>query len=510
MELRHLLAIAAFILITGSIAAQNNSRPVPRFVPRYQFNRYDTVYHGYYLTAAFKLGPTIPPNAPKHAMILDPNGYLLWYMPEKAQILLDFKYHPENEVFSFINNQSPQDIRFTLLNAALERIDSFTTTNGVSPDLHEFQISRDQTYLLSGIRDSVMDLSNYLFNGVPGSTQTNVIGFVVQEFDAAHQLLFQWNSNDHVHPSQAYDQYGYLPTDFDYSHGNAIEEDVDGGLLLSFRNTNAVYKINRQTGQVEWILGGKSSSFTFSNDPGFSAQHDIRRLPNGNISLFDNANMAQPFKISRAVEYQLDTVNWIATRVWEYRYQPFYFNLAMGGHQTTADRLHLVNFGIGYRPQPSFVLVDDNKQILAEMLLQDSFMTYRSFVFDLPFDPASRPVISCMQDGSQVILTAPPGFEQYEWSTGIGGHEITVQEAGTYQVWVNHGAGMLGSQPIVITDVANGCPVVSGASTPDLLGDSAIRAIYDLLGRRVSNPVAGCLYVVQYKNGLVKRMFWPN
>ncbi len=62
---------------------------------------------------------------------------------------------------------------------------------------------------------------------------------------------------------------------------------------------------------------------------GFSHQHDIRRIPNGNITLFDNGNLHDPH-YSRAVEYQLDEVNKIATSVWEYKNNPETYSFAMG------------------------------------------------------------------------------------------------------------------------------------------------------------------------------------
>lgn len=491
-----------------SLLAQNPNRPVPNAVPAYEFIRYDTASHGYYLTAPFKLGSAIADaGIPKPAMVLDADGYLLWYMPVYAQNLLDFKYHPARQQYSFIKYKSVDDIAFMLMDEDFQLLDSFTTTNGITPDLHEFNITAGETYLLSGVRDSVMDLSAHTFNGMPGSSQTNAIGFVAQEFDADHQLLFQWNSNDHIHPTEAYGQYGYSPANFDYGHGNAIVEDLDGGLLLSFRNLNAVYKINRVTGQVEWRLGGKSSSFAFPNDPGFSAQHDIKRLPNGNVTLFDNANMAAFPKISRAVEYSLDTVNWVATRVWEYRYAPGFLSAAMGSHQTTGDRLHLVNYGLNFRPNPSFVLTDDEGNLLSELFFRDSFVSYRSFIFDLPLDQVERPAITCSQENGQIILSAPPGFERYEWSTGESGPAIAVAQAGVYQLWVSHGAGMLGSVPFVIGDLSNACQV-TGTKAPAAPENHTIAGYYDLLGRQIDRPLEGCLYVVRYANGTARLLFW--
>lgn len=499
-------------LATSHLAAQNFNRPVPAEVVPYEFVRYNTNDFGYYLTAPFQLGATLNdsiPERPKTAMILDADGYLVWYLPVYSRNLVDFKYHPEAGQYSFINYKSPLDIRFVLMDNNFQLLDSFTTINGVTPDLHEFQLTTDDTYLISGIRDSIMDLSAYTFNGMPGSSQTHAIGFVVQEFDAAHQLLFQWNSNDHVHPSEAYENYGYSPSFFDYAHGNAIWEDSDGGLLLSFRNTNGIYKINKTTGQVEWSLGGKSSSFVFANDPGFSAQHDVRRLPNGNITLFDNANMAPLPKISRAVEYQLDTVNWVATKVWEYTYNPGFLSPAMGNHQTTDERDHLVNYGLNYRPNPSFVLTDDAGNLQSQLFFQDSFVSYRSFIADLPLQQNLRPIITCAQSGANIVLSAPQGFDRYEWSTGQSGASITVHSPGIYQVWVNVGVGMLGSLPFVVDNPANVC-VVNSEYSPQLNDNQDIIGFYDLLGRQIYQPVKGRLYMVRFANGRATLRLHPD
>ncbi len=146
---------------------QNFNRPVPNYIPPYEFVLYDTSYHGYYLTAPFRLGAGN--QTPVPAMILDSKGYLVWYMLSDALNLLDFKYSPEHELYSFIKFKTPDNVRFTLMDTGFQLVDSFTTVNGFAPDPHDFQITAGETYLVTGISDSIMDLSAYLFNGMPGS-----------------------------------------------------------------------------------------------------------------------------------------------------------------------------------------------------------------------------------------------------------------------------------------------------------------------------------------------------
>ncbi|TNE69880.1 MAG: hypothetical protein EP344_00020 [Bacteroidetes bacterium] len=494
------------LLFAGAtlLSGQTPNRPVPPWVPSYTFVLHDTSYQGYYLTTPFRItgNVNIVP-----LVILDSKGYIFWYRLIPVRNLADFKYRPEAQVYQFISFQNPQAIEFHQMDTGFEPAGAVSTVNGVRPDAHDFQLSRDGTYLLPGVRDTLIDLSGYLFNGLPGSAATNAVGFVVQELDADKNLLFQWNSNDHIHPGDAYSGYPYAPGNYDYCHGNTIEEDMDGHLLLSFRHLDAVYKINRQTGAILWVLGGKDSDFAFVNDAGFSGQHDVRRLPNGNLAMFDNANMAAFPKESRAVEYRLDTINWTATKVWEYRHSPALFSSSMGGHQTTSDRRHLINFGFVFRPDPSFVLVDDAGTLLVEAYFQDSVMSYRTHIFDLPVNDIQRPEVTCSQSNGQLFLTAPAGFDQYAWSTGASSPSIPVSDAGTYQVWVNYGSGMLGSEPVVVADPDTGCPV-SSISEAGQAAPKSVLACYDLLGRPVPLPEygekRGQWYVVVYTDGTAR------
>ncbi len=81
-------------------------------------------------------------------------------------------------------------------------------------------------------------------------------------------------------------------------------------------------KINRQTGDVMWRLGGAFNQFTFAGvgtEEGLRqvAGNDFQRLPDGNYILFNNGN-ANGSRASQVHEYQLDETNKVATHVWQY------------------------------------------------------------------------------------------------------------------------------------------------------------------------------------------------
>lgn len=79
--------------------------------------------------------------------------------------------------------------------------------------------------------------------------------------------VFSWSTFDHLAVDDAAPDISITGTSVNPWHGNAIELDTDGHLLVSFRNMDEVTKIHRQTGEVLWRLGGKRNQFTFIGDP---------------------------------------------------------------------------------------------------------------------------------------------------------------------------------------------------------------------------------------------------
>jgi hypothetical protein len=58
--------------------------------------------------------------------------------------------------------------------------------------------------------------------------------------------------------------------------------DEDGNLVVSHRHLSEATKIDRQTGEVLWRLGGAHDQFTWVNDglDGFRNQHDVNLIFN--------------------------------------------------------------------------------------------------------------------------------------------------------------------------------------------------------------------------------------
>ena len=160
------------------------------------------------------------------------------------------------------------------------------------------------------------------------------MGDKIIEWDAdTKEEVWTWNVFDHFSMLD-YDIYGgiwyeaYNTNRFDWTHANAIwfDED-DSAVYLSSRHLNRITKIAYPSGEVIWNLGHElgSGDVDCGEDIGFSFQHSIQKLSNGNILTFDNGNLSEIFldqdiKTSRSLEIDISETQsgCEAELVWEY------------------------------------------------------------------------------------------------------------------------------------------------------------------------------------------------
>jgi hypothetical protein len=116
-------------------------------------------------------------------------------------------------------------------------------------------------------------------------------------------VRFQWSALDHAALADSYElaRKGKADWPFDFFHINSIDEEPDGSLLVSARNTWTTYRIDPHSGQISWRLGGKRSSFKLVPGSATAWQHDSRLQPDGSISIFDNGSSPTVHPQSRGV-----------------------------------------------------------------------------------------------------------------------------------------------------------------------------------------------------------------
>jgi Arylsulfotransferase (ASST) len=129
-----------------------------------------------------------------------------------------------------------------------------------------------------------------------------------------------------------------------WTHGNTLDLDADGNLLLSFRSLSEITKVDARTSAVLWRMGGSRNQFTFPDSgPPFLRQHGVRVVQGGFV-LLDNFGEAAG---SRAERYQVHEADRSAQLTGIYR-PPNATRASLGGSTQDLPGQHtLVAFGDG-------------------------------------------------------------------------------------------------------------------------------------------------------------------
>jgi Arylsulfotransferase (ASST)/Secretion system C-terminal sorting domain/Bacterial Ig-like domain len=339
-----------------------------------------------------------------YLMILNNSGRPFYYK-RMSNFCIDFTLQPGGLITYFDSKVG----YFYAMNSHFSIVDSFYCGNRYPTDFHELQILPNGHYLIIGDDYEVVDMSKIVTGG---DTNAVVTGIIIQELDENKNVVFQWRSWDHYKITDATDDISLTDSIIDPIHTNAIEEDRDGNLLISDRHMDEITKIDRQTGDIIWRLGGKNNQFQFLNDDvGFSHQHDIRRLPNGDITLFDDGNLHWSQLSSRAVEYNLDENNKTTELVWQFKNIPDEYTDAMGNVQRLADGNTVIGWGTG---GPAITEVTQQGLKELELSLPENVFNYRAFnfVLDSTYYKPFVPTLNYPKNNEQV----PDTMITLQWS----------------------------------------------------------------------------------------------
>jgi hypothetical protein len=209
---------------------------------------------------------------------------------------------------------------------------------GLVPRFHDLLVERDGGYWIMCDETKTMDLS--AIGGVAGA---RVTGTAVQRMSPAGALAFHWSAFDHLAIADV-DAEERTTTAVNWTHGNAIDVDTDGNLLVSFRNLNEVTKIDASTGAVIWRLGGRRNQFTFLDTPtpAFTHQHSVRADARGSLILFDNIGSVTE---SHGERYVLDERAMTARLASSYAALPRAVSAIGGSTQLLPGGRTLVSYG---------------------------------------------------------------------------------------------------------------------------------------------------------------------
>ncbi len=302
-------------------------RCLPPEFPPFSSSRTGAPQAQWYIVApAFAFTPVPPGTSGNFVAIYGTGGAPVWWY--KAQWSpADAKLLPNGHVAWNGGVVSPAGMQERTLGGELVRT---LDTVGFPNDLHDLILLPNGNYLLMAYHST----PHHDLTPIGGEPDADIVDAVIQEVTPAGALVWEWLASDHIAIGEVPVRWrqialssGMFGTN-DVFHINSFEDDGDA-YVISFRVLDAVYRIDKATGAVDWKLGGthRAESLAVVGDPRdgpdgpLAGQHDARILPGGDLTLHDNGayfdaalgQWAGP--PPRAVRYRIDpdarTATWV-------------------------------------------------------------------------------------------------------------------------------------------------------------------------------------------------------
>jgi hypothetical protein len=363
-------------------------------------------------------------------MIVNNAGQVVWFLPLAAKGMVgvaDFRvqhYHGK-PVLTWWRGRAPMGVGsgyYAIYDNKYRQVAQVRAGHGLSGDIHEFEITSRNTALFTVYHQLHVDLSK-----VGGPKKGRIFDGIIQEVDIpSGHVLFEWHSYPTIGLKESYvpapkRAKGAKAAPWDYVHLNSIDPEPNGNLLVSGRNTRAIYEINRK-GKILWRLGGKRSDFKLGPHTRFAWQHDARRHGDDTISLFDNGAAPPVEKFSRVLVLHLDTAHKRVTLVRSYKH-PKHLLVPFEGNAQLLPDGHVF---VGWGALPYYSEFDEQGHVLLDAYFghgkpvlkdADSYRVYR-FVWHGTPDPPPA-----------LALTGRKAYVSWNGATDVARWRLLVGEA---------------------------------------------------------------------------------
>jgi hypothetical protein len=258
--------------------------------------------------------------------------------------------------------------------------------NGYRTDLHEFRLTPQGTAWIESFDPiRVNPRSGH------GAAAT-ITDSVIQEIDVKTGLvMWEWHALAHIPVLESNNPSPGGDYPWDYIHINSIDPGPRDDVLLSARNSWALYDVNIHSGAIAWRLGGRHSSFKLPAAARFYWQHDAEFQPGGLISIFDNGSNPPKEKQSRGLLLRPDlgrrTVSLVSQFV-----NPTKTLLAES--QGNALGLPGGNWLLGYGRLPNLTEYDAAGHVLLDATLGAGVQSFKALLAQWSGQPATAPSVA--------------------------------------------------------------------------------------------------------------------
>jgi Arylsulfotransferase (ASST) len=372
-------------------------------------------------------------------MITDRYGRLIWFKPISPASPFDFdmQSYKGQPTLTWWQGKVGPGIGYgegQMANSEYATIATVKAGHGLQADLHEFQITSAGTALMTAYETTTTNLS-----ALRGPSKGPVYACHVQEVDVATgKVLFDWNSLSHVGVTESYlgiPSGKAKGTPMDYFHINSVQELQNGNLLISARNTWALYEIDRSTGKVIWRLNGKRSDFTMGRGSNFYWQHHAVPHAGGLLTVFDDGSSPPEEKQSRGLLLFVDSKSKHVSLKQAYLNPAGFMAANQGSVQLLADGRVFVGWG----NQPYFSEFAPNGTLLMDGQLPVNVQSYRAFTYDWTGKPSEPPQVAVRANpaGGSVVYASWNGSTQVQKWTVLAGTSASKLEPVGSQDWAD-------------------------------------------------------------------------
>ncbi len=378
-------------------------------------------------------GPTIHPGTehllefepvgPEGDEILNPEGKIVWWNQLPTNVIatdLQTTTYEGNSDLAWW--QGPVTARAyglgeaIIANKSYETVATIRAGNGYKGvDIHELQITPQG--------NAYVTIYNPVCIGGPCSLENPaVLDAIVQEVNIKTGLvMYEWHALGHVPTSASVVAPETLF--FDAYHINAIQPLLkDGKMLISFRDTSAVYLVEESTGKILWTLGGKESSFVMGPGAVFHFQHDAR-LSKDTMTMFDNEAGPPVFgdERSRGLILHLNMTEHKATVLQEFVRPEKTLAQSEGSFQSLTGGDVMVGWG-GTEWMTEF---NKTGEVLFDASLPKGDGSYRVFRFPWSATPKTLPLAAAREEGEGNVGV----YASWNGATEVASWEVLAGES---------------------------------------------------------------------------------